>query len=204
MLNREKFEEFLKPFKEGIITPYGVIRLKSLKQGRFAEEYNLDLSLEGESLLTMKVFLGRKPYYAEWIEVFGIKPKLKSGHSFFGSLLEEALLDAIAPYFSRVFIEYFEDRETARELQKGVPPSLSRLGSELLKRGYTYFRDWYIPEGLMEGGHKIQAEKPKNEELKGKHLQKILEEYKEFVRKCSDEELVKRIEIRAKELLKNL
>ena len=204
MLSWEKFEEFLKLFKEGKTTPYGVIRLKSLKRGRFAEEYNLDLSLEGESLLTLKVFLGRKPYYSEWIEVFGIKPKLRNEISFFGSPLEEALLDAITPYFSRVFIEYFEDKETARELQKGVPPSLSRLGSKLLKRGYTYFRDWYIPEGLMEGGHKIQAEKPKNEELKEKHLQKILEEYKEFKRKCSDEELVKKIEIRAKELLRNL
>ena len=201
MLSRERFEEFLSIFKGGINTPYGVIKLERIKQGRFVEEFNLDLSLEGESLLTMKVFLGRKPYYGEWVEVFGIKPKLKGNYSFFGSPVEEAILNSIAPYFSKVFMEYFEDKETAKELQKGVPPALSRMGYELLRRGYTYFRDWYIPEGLMEGGHKIQAEKPKNEEIRERHLQRIQEEFEAFRKKCEDAELLRRIETRAKELL---
>ena len=201
MLSKKKFEEFLEIFKRGVNTPYGVIKLERLKQGRFIEEFNLDLSLDGESLLTMKVFLGRKPYYGEWVEVFGIKPKLKNEYAFFGSSIEKAVLNAITPYFSKVFIEYFEDKETTKELQKGVPPALSRLGSELLKRGYTYFRDWYIPEGLMEGGHKIQAEKPKNEEIKKRHIENILEEFEEFRKKCDDKELVQKVELRAKELL---
>ena len=201
MLSKKKFEEFLEIFKRGVNTPYGVIKLERLKQGRFIEEFNLDLSLDGESLLTMKVFLGRKPYYGEWVEVFGIKPKLKNEYAFFGSSIEKAVLNAITPYFSKVFIEYFEDKETTKELQKGVPPALSRLGSELLKRGYTYFRDWYIPEGLMEGGHKIQAEKPKNEEIKKRHIENILEEFEEFKKKCDDKELVQKVELRAKELL---
>ena len=201
MLSKKKFEEFLEIFKRGVNTPYGVIKLERLKQGRFIEEFNLDLSLDGESLLTMKVFLGRKPYYGEWVEVFGIKPKLKNEYAFFGSSIEKAVLNAITPYFSKVFIEYFEDKETTKELQKGVPPALSRLGSMLLKRGYTYFRDWYIPEGLMEGGHKIQAEKPKNEEIKKRHIENILEEFEEFRKKCDDKELVQKVELRAKELL---
>ncbi|WP_461830119.1 DUF1122 family protein [Aquifex sp.] len=201
MLSREKFKEFLNTFERGLDTPYGVIKLDRLKQGRFIEEFNLDLSLEGESLLTMKVFLGRKPYYGEWVEVFGIKPELKGKYSFFGSPVEEAILNSLSPYFSKVFIEYFEDKETARELQKGVPPALSRMGYELLKRGYTYFRDWYIPEGLMEGGHKIQAEKPKSEEIKERHLEKIREEFEVFRGRCEDKELLRKVEARAKTLL---
>ncbi len=201
MLSRERFEEFLNAFKKGLDTPYGVIKLKRIKQGRFIEEFNVDLSLEDESLLTMKVFLGRKPYYGEWVEIFGIKPKLKGQVPFFNSPVEEVLLDSVTPYFSKVFIEYFEDKETAKELQKGVPPALSRMGYELFKRGYTYFRDWYIPEGLMEGGHKIQAGKPKNEEIRKKHLRQILEELETFRKKCDDEELVKKIEQRAEKLL---
>ena len=203
MISYEKFEEFLNIFKEGLTTPYGIVKLERLKQGRFIEEFNLDLSLDRESLLTLKVFLGRKPYYGEWVEVFGIKPKLKEKLYFFGSPVEEKLLNVITPYFSKVFIEYFEDKETAKELQKGVPPALSRMGFELLKRGYTYFRDWYIPEGLMEGGHKIQAEKPKNEQVKKNHLEKILEEFKKFKTRCQDEELIRKIEVRAKKLLES-
>ncbi len=203
MLSRERFEEFIKIFKEGVDTPYGVIKLARLKQGRFVEEFNLDLTLDGESLLTMKVFLGRKPYYREWVEIFGIKPELKGKYPFFGSPVEEAILDSVASFFSKVFIEYFEDKETAKELQKGVPPALSRMGCELLRRGYTYFRDWYIPEGLMEGGQKIHAERSDNEEIKRNHLYRIFKEFEEFKVKCSDKKLLRKVEIRVEKVLFN-
>ncbi|RUM28512.1 MAG: DUF1122 domain-containing protein [Aquifex sp.] len=195
MLSREDFENFVNKFEEGIITDIGTIKLKKLSQGRFIEEFNLDLEVNGESLLTLKVFLGRYPYWNPWIEVFGIKPRIK-GKDFWNSEAEREVYNIISRYFPKVFVEYFEDKETAKELQKGVPPALSRLGFELLKRGYTYFRDWYIPEGLMEGGHKIQAEKPLNEEIMKKHIKKLQEEYREFIQKCTDENLKKKIEKR--------
>lgn len=200
MLNRKQFEEILEVFRRGINTPYGVIKLNRLKKGRFAEEFNLDLSLDGESLLTMKIFLGRAPYYGEWVELFGIRPVIKKGYPFFGSEAERLLLSFVSDYFSKVFVEYYEDKETARELQRGVPPALSRLGFELLKLGFTYFRDWYIPEGLMEGGHKIQAEKPKNEEVRRKHIKGILEEFENFTKRCTEKELIEKIERRFREL----
>ncbi len=201
MLNQEQFEKFLKIFKEGISTRLGIIRLNKIKRGRFAEEFNLDISLEEENILTMKVFLGRRPYYGEWVEVFGIKPILKENTPFFGSDVEEKVLNVLSEFFPKIFVEYFEDKLTAIELQRGIPPALSRLGYELLKRGYTYFRDWYIPEGLMEGGHKIQAEKPLNEEIKRRHIEEILREFEKFKRACTDKTLFNRVEKRVKEFL---
>lgn len=59
-----------------------------------------------------------------------------------------------------MFVEYEWDHVTIRELEFGIPPALSRLGYKLLVRGFTWFKDWYYPEGFMEGGRKLQAEKP--------------------------------------------
>ncbi len=56
-------------------------------------------------------------------------------------------------------MEYYEDRQTLRELKEGKPPEETRLGKKLKALGYRYLRDWYYPEGWMEGGYKLQAEK---------------------------------------------
>ncbi|RUM28581.1 MAG: DUF1122 domain-containing protein [Aquifex sp.] len=188
---RVKYEEILKTLEKGINSKEGKIKLLKVSQGRFKEEFNLDLSLEGKPLLTLKIFLGRKPYWLPWVEVFGVNPNLSK--LFFGSEAEKKLYKVLSEHFGRVFIEYFEDKETAYELQKGVPPALSRLGFELLKLGYTYFRDWYIPEGLMEGGHKVQAEKPPNEEAKVRHLRVIKREFEEFLKMCDDKDLIEKV-----------
>lgn len=194
MLTKREFEDFIKE-----IESIENLNVKSVKSGRFVEEFNIDVSVKCNSyeqeLLTMKVFLGRKPYYGEWIEIFGISKEF-CGKSFFGSEIEGKILDTVSKYFPKVFIEYFEDKETAKELQKGVPPALSRLGYELLKRKYTYFRDWYIPEGLMEGGHKIQAERPKSEDVKRKHIKSIKEEYESFLKSCGDISLIEKVKSR--------
>jgi len=188
------YEELLKALEKGIDTEQGRIKLLKSSQGRFKEEFNLDLSLENKPLLTLKVFLGRKPYWLPWVEVFGVNPNLKD--VYFGSDAERKLYKLLSMQFGRVFVEYFEDKETTYELQRGVPPALSRLGFELFKLGYTYFRDWYIPEGLMEGGHKIQAEKPSSEEGRERHINSIKREFEEFLSKCNDKGLIEKIKER--------
>ncbi|WP_461832318.1 DUF1122 family protein [Aquifex sp.] len=192
MLSFEAFEKLKKGLEEGLETDLGRLELFRVSRGRFAEEFNLDLKVAGENLLTVKVFLGRKPHYAPWAEIFGIKPMVK-GKPFFGSSCEREIYKIFSRHFPRIFVEYFEDKETATELQKGVPPAFSRMGFELLKLGYTYFRDWYIPEGLMEGGHKIQAEKPKDEKTAEKHMNILEKEVTVFLESDADTSLKDRV-----------
>ncbi len=177
--------ELIERLKEGIEIEKGKVLRAEVKGGRFAQELNLDLYLDGRSLLHAKLFLGRGPY-RDWIELFGLRREI------YGTDLEGKILDLFSPHTGRLFIEYFEDLKTAEELKKGVPPALSRLGFELARRGFTYVRDWYIPEGLMEGGHKLQGEKTESEEIQERRFRRLEEELGEFLKKSWDEELKRR------------
>jgi hypothetical protein len=138
------------PFKEELKAVFELIKAET---GRFAEEENLVIGLEGKPLLYIKAFYGRRPYWKEWAELFHIEPE------FFGSEWEDRLYELISKHFRRVFVEYYEDPETLRQLKQGVAPEETRLGSKLKALGYRYFRDWYYPEGWLEGGYKLQAER---------------------------------------------
>ena len=173
--------ELIERLKGGVHLDSELLRAK-VKKGRFAQELNLDIYLGGKLLLHAKLFLGRE-HYRDWIELFGLD------RSIFGTELESRILDLFSPHTGRLFIEYFEDPETAEELKKGVPPALSRLGFELAKRGFTYVRDWYIPEGLMEGGHKLQGEKTRSRKVQEKRMKRIESELEDFLRKAQDEKL---------------
>lgn len=127
--------------------------LHKVEVGRFVEEENITLAKDGKRLMYIKAFYGRKPYWKEWVELFHIDP------SFFGSNFEDKLYQIISKYFRRVFVEYYEDKQTLEELKSGKPAEETRLGSRLKALGYKYFRDWYYPEGWMEGGYKLQAER---------------------------------------------
>ncbi len=174
--------ELIGKLKKGVEIEDGKILKAEVKGGRFAQEFNLDLFLEGRLLLHAKLFLGRE-HYRDWIELFGLSKDI------YGTELEEKILDLFSPHTGRLFIEYFEDLKTADELKKGIPPALSRLGFELAKRGFTYVRDWYIPEGLMEGGHKLQGEKTESQEVQEKRFKELEKDLEEFLRKSGDEEL---------------
>lgn len=177
--------------KKGFKTEEGLLLRADAKKGRFAEEINLDIYLRKgnrESLLLhAKLFFGRG-HYREWIEMFGLRKEV-FGKPFFGSKLESLILDLFAPHTGRLFVEYFEDLETARELKLGVPPPLSRLGFELAKRGFTYVRDWYIPEGLMEGGHKLQGEKTNDLEVQRRRIERLRRELEVFLKGSGNEEV---------------
>jgi len=147
------FEYIKEALKNGIALPQGTLVLVSVTGGRFAEEENYTINLNERRLLFAKAFYGRKPYYKEWIELFHIEEE------FFGSPAEDVLLSLISECYRRLFVEYYNDPQTLKELKVGIPPEQTRLGSKLRRLGYTFFRDWYYPEGWMEGGYKLQAEK---------------------------------------------
>ncbi len=174
--------ELIEKLKKGVEIENGKILKAEVKGGRFAQEFNLDLFLEGRLLLHVKLFLGRE-HYRDWIELFGLSKDI------YGTELEEKILDLFSPHTGRLFIEYFEDLKTVEELKKGIPPALSRLGFQLAKRGFTYVRDWYIPEGLMEGGHKLQGEKTESQEVQEKRFKELEKDLEEFLKKSGDEEL---------------
>ncbi len=139
-----------------------VLTTKDLGPGRYIEERDLEVFVrkgnDEQHLLYLKVFNGRPPYYRPWIEVFGINPDVE----FFGTFIEDTvfkkLSEALGPGES-IFIEYGLDHETRSALQRGQPPEKTRLGSKLLQLGFRWFKDWYFPEGAMEGGQKLQAQK---------------------------------------------
>ena len=185
----------IREFSEGVEA--GEIRIVASepKGGRFREEINLELfAAHGgrkDSLLVAKIFTGRGPY-RDWIEIFGINPK-PLGREFFGSVAERVILDRLGNLTGRIFVEYFEDSRTAEELKKGVPPALSRLGFELARRGFSMVRDWYIPEGLMEGGHKLQGEKTSSREVLEKRLNALERELSAFLSRADDNALKERV-----------
>lgn len=152
------------------------------KPGRFVEERNFELYSGGLRLLVVKCFNGRPPFYGRWVEVFNVAKTFQlEGTSlpFAGSDLEKILLKILADELKpgeTLFVEYGYDLETEYLLRLGAPPVLTRLGFLLLQLGFTRFRDWYYPEGFMEGGQKLQCDKPLDEEARARHLKQLLEE----------------------------
>ncbi|MET1128168.1 MAG: DUF1122 family protein [Thermoproteota archaeon] len=163
------------------------------KRGRFPEERNIEIWIGLENsyrrLLVSKVFLGRPPFLRRWAEIFSINSVVHlngKAFVFVDSGFEDRLLklysDFLAPGES-LFIEYLYDRETMKLLELGIPPHLTRLGFKLFELGFTWFKDWYFPEGFMEGGPKIQAEKPTNENARDRHVKYLCREVYENITK---------------------
>jgi hypothetical protein len=167
--------------------PIGRARVyaRHVSDGRFTEEQDLaiHLSHDGEEslLLRAKVYHGREPHYAPWVELFSVNPP---GDSYFGSDVEDALMEVLSyhiPAGGSVFVEYHEDLETKLCLERGYPPPVTRLGCELLRWRFTWFKDWYFPEGYWEGGQKLQAEKPLMDADRSRHLLAIAGQAREFL-----------------------
>jgi hypothetical protein len=72
--------------------------------------------------------------------------------------------------------------DSERLLKTGVPPLLTPLGYALYRAGFTAgFKDWYIPEGGLEGPRKLQAYRPLNSEHQKLKASQMLEEITSFV-----------------------
>ncbi len=176
----------VRKLKKGIKVSEFVLKTAKVTPGRFAEEENVEISISDgkhtEHLMFAKVFHGRKPDYGQWVELFGVNADMRLGAknvAYYGSVIEERIITLFATSMKsgEIFVEYDGDPETKWLLHHSVPPALTRPGFILYKLGFTWFKDWYYPEGFMEGSMKLQAEKtPKHaEEIRAQSL-KFVEE----------------------------
>lgn len=182
--------------------------------GRFPEEERLAIYLTAAEdtarVLDATVYHGWK-WYGPWAELTRIAARIDVGErdiAYYGSPIEDRILslfaDAIEPP-GHLFVSYDGDGETARALNGGVPPPATRLGFKLFQRGFTWFKDWYYPEGWMEGGQKVQAEKPMDERYRRRHHRAIRRDIETFLEATrSDDEHVGAARERAQPVLAEL
>ena len=161
-----------------------------LKGRHLKEETRLRLYLKQETfeqqLLNISVYYGLKPYYRPWIELSNITTKihLEPSYFYYDSPIEDYLIKVCSNPLKaggKIFIEYANDKETSYGLMYRFPPTATRLGYKLFSLGFTWFKDWYFPEGGYEGGEKLQGEKPLNEESKKAHLKEIYDSIQSFL-----------------------
>uniref|UniRef100_A0A7C5UYF1 DUF1122 domain-containing protein n=1 Tax=Ignisphaera aggregans TaxID=334771 RepID=A0A7C5UYF1_9CREN len=182
--------ELVKSIEDGFI--YRDVKFYGcrIRRGRFAEEVAIDMCIEIDKrsavILYMKIFTGREPYYRKWIEIFNIMNiKLDEIEvKFYETPYESWLLDKSSQFLQggeKLFVEYIGDFETSKQLERGYPIVASRLGYEMFLRGFTWFKNWYFPEGFMEGNPKIQGEKPVDLLARKRHLNDIFQEVKQFI-----------------------
>ncbi len=200
----------------GIIINDLHIYAKHIFKGRFSEETNLNIYIKQSTsehfLLSAKIFHGRKPYYKPWIEIFNINDKIIINNKtliYFDSNIEDTLLSFFSQLLNpgeSIYIEYYNDLETKEQLNSSIPPVISRLGYKLFTLGFTWFKDWYFPEGFMEGDMKLQGEKPLNETFKKIQLKKIFDEIKIFLEytRHSNKWYIIRARERGQNILKHL
>lgn len=173
----------IEQLKKGLRVADYVLYVDTVTPGRFREENDLDLYIKNGTdkahILYTKIFSGRKPYYKPWIELFGIDKNVSINRTsipYINSMFEQTLLTIFASALGageNIFVDYHNDAETKKQLTAGFPAVVTRLGSKLYRLGFTWFKDWYFPEGYMEGEQKLQAEKPLDSDSRDRHLHKM-------------------------------
>jgi hypothetical protein len=184
-------DKAIKNINKGLNVNSWQIFAEILPRARFREEVNLDLYIRSHEankhLMFVKVFKGRPPYYKPWIELFDIQPEIKIESkiiTYFDSPFENGILtffsEALLPG-QNLFVEYYRDIETLYQLQRDIPFPATRLGFILYRLGFFWSKDWYFPEGFMEGEQKLQVEKPLNLESEQRQKRLIIESLNSFV-----------------------
>ena len=133
----------------------------ALPKPRIREMHDLEVRYRGRHVAHVRVFLGRKPYYRGWVEVYNVDWGLAKGP--LERLIAASVYRALEPG-ETIFFEYVGDWVTMSQLERGVPPEETRLGRVLASVGFTSIEDMYYPEGFMEGGPKLRAHKPLREQ----------------------------------------
>ncbi|MFO8109105.1 MAG: DUF1122 family protein [Thermoplasmata archaeon] len=191
-------EDIVQILQDGI--KFDEVSLKAAEQteGRLRGHCYLKLEAKQDNsfsdVMYMGIYQGEPPHYSPWIEWFSIEPSL-FGRPFFSSDIEDSLLELCSSALTpggKIFVEYSEDKETLRELNVGVPIPLTRMGFLMLSHGFTWFKDWYFPEGFNEGGQKLQGEKPLNNERRKEHMEVICEKVKDFTPREGQSSISKR------------
>lgn len=212
------FEHILIRLSKGIYVDDGLLLRKETHPGRTPYEKSTCIYFKKDGitneLMDVLFFSGYAPWYHPWIEIvypYDFDPIERFfGLSYFDSLLEHTLIglfcDCLSPA-GKIFVSYESDDETRKGLMIGIPVVLSRLGVLLLRHGCTWFKDWYFPEGGLEGGVKLQGEKPLHKKDKHRQLEKIKQIISDYVslktKEYNMEPVEKRAKTRGKDLLKH-
>ena len=167
------------------------------KRGRTDREayFNLFLSREGSLSLAPIVqglfFVGRGDYIKAWIE-FRYNPAATFDDGKAVDLEEEGLtarlfsmLGGLIPPGGSMMAIYGAEAhaisaDTEKGLKRSFPPAATPLGYYLWKSGMRWFKDWYFPEGWMEGGMKLQATRPLDQDVRAQREAKAKEELGRF------------------------
>jgi hypothetical protein len=75
----------------------------------------------------------------------------------------------------------YEGDATERALRRRVPPAATPVGLAMLRAGCRWFKDWYFPEGGREGGTKLQATLPLDEDRRRRAESALVEELRAFM-----------------------
>lgn len=132
-----------------------------------------------------RYFEGRGKWIRPWLEVDyrpsadfdGLKVDLSGGLD----LELFRALSSLLPPGGSFMVKYEDHSVTARALALNVPPPATPLGHLLWNAGFRWFKDWYFPEGWMEGGQKLQGNKPLNEEHATKRAEETAGELRSFL-----------------------
>ena len=186
---------------EGKETSRGPLRVTEVRRGRFPEELDgvVHAGDGARPAIRLKFFRGRRSAgVLPWIEA----SLARDADEAYQRELVAALAELLPPG-GYLMVGYGDD-ETERGLKRRFPAAATPLGRALLDAGCTWFKDWYYPEGWMEGGMKLQGNKP-SEESRAEGLAAVRAEIAQWLDAVDgadpEDDLLTRARGRAREIL---
>ena len=162
---------------DGRETSRGPLRQVDVRRGRFPEERDAVAFAGngGSPVARVKYFAGRRSAAVRpWIEA-----SVARDDEAYAAELVRALADVLPPG-GYLMVGYGDD-ETERGLKRRFPPVATPLGKALFDAGSTWFKDWYYPEGWLEGGMKLQGNKPVSDEAREANLSELRAELQSWL-----------------------
>ncbi len=181
---------------DGTPTSRGPLRLVDVRPGRFPEERDATVEIDSQTVIRLKHFAGRRSAgVPPWIEA-GV---VRDDEPFMRELV--AALAGLLPPGGRLMVLYGDD-ETERGLKRRFPPVATPIGRALFDAGCTWFKDWYYPEGWMEGEFKLQGNKPVSDESRRQQLADLREGVRAWLEgERADDDVASRARERALEVV---
>ncbi|MGQ9535605.1 MAG: DUF1122 family protein [Actinomycetota bacterium] len=181
-----------------------VLEARDFRRGRTDRETYFNLYAWKEGTLSRRplvqglFFMGRGEHIKPWME-FRYDPLASfpgggeldlevAGLS--GELFE--LLGSLVPPGGSLMVIYGAEphplaRETENGLKRDFPPMVTPLGHYLWKAGFRWFKDWYFPEGWMEGAMKLQATRPLDERTRARREAEAKRALEQFIAGARDQ-----------------
>jgi hypothetical protein len=150
--------------------------------------FRVELENGGKSRRFVEALYNDGPYPGQnWVEIYDLDlPEPLRGKERFAPDLKpylQPLADAIPPG-GHLMAEYEKPdwHTTQRGLLAGIPPIATPMGALLFNLGVgDSFKDWYFPEGGMEGSRKLQGNKAYSAEQRREMRAKRADELRRFL-----------------------